>query len=63
MVRVDPAGVEAPAYWTQLEAPENYVGYRRNANFASPGGARFYRGHRHGTSVRLALNRWALVGE
>jgi hypothetical protein len=63
LVRVGPTGVEAPADWTNLRSPENYVGYRRTANFASPGGAQFDRGHRYRAPARLALNQWALAGE
>ncbi len=63
LVRVDPTGVEAPADWTNLRSPENYVGYRRTANFASPGGPQFDRGHRYRAPARLALNQWALAGE
>ena len=63
LVRVDPAGVEAPADWTNLRSPENYVGYRRTVNFASPGGAQFDRRHRYGAPARLALNQWAVAGE
>ena len=40
MVSVDPRGAEAPADWADLRSPENYVGYERTENFASPGGAR-----------------------
>src|SRR2546427_10315883 len=36
---VDARGIEAPADWSTLESPENYVGYDRTENFASPGGA------------------------
>jgi thiol-disulfide isomerase/thioredoxin len=35
----DAGGAEAAADWASLKSPENYVGYERTANFASPGGA------------------------
>ena len=38
-VSVDANGVEAAADWDNLRSPENYVGYERTENFASPGGA------------------------
>jgi thiol-disulfide isomerase/thioredoxin len=39
LVAVDARGVEAAADWGSLKSPENYVGYQRTGNFASPGGA------------------------
>ena len=39
IVSVDAAGVEAQADWATLRSPENYLGYERTQNFASPGGA------------------------
>jgi hypothetical protein len=39
LVSVDARGVEAPADWATLQSPENYTGYERTENFASPGGA------------------------
>ena len=38
-VSVDARGLEAAADWSNLKSPENYVGYERTQNFASPGGA------------------------
>src|SRR3954453_18630074 len=38
-VSVHAAGVEAAADWEHLGSPENYLGYERTDNFASPGGA------------------------
>src|SRR5215472_8935213 len=37
-VSVDGQGLEAAADWASLMSPENYVGYERTENFASPGG-------------------------
>ena len=39
LVAVDARGAEAAADWGNLKSPENYVGYERTENFASPGGA------------------------
>ena len=39
LVSVDAAGVEAAADWASLWSPENYLGYERTENFASPNGA------------------------
>ena len=39
LVSVDARGLEAPADWASLRSPENYTGYERTENFASPGGA------------------------
>ena len=38
LVTVDARGLEAPAAWSDLKSPENYVGYDRTENFASSGG-------------------------
>src|SRR5919206_3315568 len=38
LVSVDAGGVEAAADWGNLRSPENYVGYDRTENFASPDG-------------------------
>jgi thiol-disulfide isomerase/thioredoxin len=39
LVSVDARGAEAPADWDSLWSPENYLGYQRAENFASPNGA------------------------
>ena len=36
LVPVDAGGVEAAADWDSLWSPENYLGYERTENFASP---------------------------
>src|SRR5256712_4613500 len=41
LVSIDARGAEAAADWGSLKSPENYVGYERTQNFASPGGAGF----------------------
>jgi thiol-disulfide isomerase/thioredoxin len=63
MVSVDPHGVEAPADWANLRSPENYTGYERTENFASPGGARRGQAHLYTAPAELRLNQWALSGD
>jgi hypothetical protein len=60
---VNAAGLEAAADWGSLRSPENYLGFDRTENFASPGGADFDRRHRYGAPARLGLNQWALAGD
>ncbi len=63
VVSVDAAGVEAPADWANLRSPENYLGYERTENFASPGGVERDRRRPYAAAARLALNQWALAGD
>jgi len=62
-VSVDVTGLEAAADWDNLRSQENYVGYERNQNFASPGGVEPDRRRLYAAPARLALNQWALAGE
>jgi len=62
LVSVDARGLEAPADWAALRSPENYTGYERTENFASPGGAVPGKPHRYTIPARLGLNQWALSG-
>lgn len=62
-VSVDARGVEAPADWASLRSPENYTGYERTENFASPGGAAPGRPHAYRVPAQLRLNHWALSGD
>jgi cytochrome c biogenesis protein CcdA/thiol-disulfide isomerase/thioredoxin len=59
---VKAAGAEVAPDEAHDESPETYVGYRRAANFASPGG--FVQDQEHGYSIPndLKLNQWALGG-
>jgi thiol-disulfide isomerase/thioredoxin len=63
MVSVDAAGLEAPADWGSLRSPENYTGYERTENFASPGGALPGKPHVYTFPAELRLNDWALSGD
>jgi thiol-disulfide isomerase/thioredoxin len=63
LVAVDARGVEAAADWAGLKSPENYVGYERTENFASPGGAVLDKPRVYAAPARLALNHWSLSGD
>jgi thiol-disulfide isomerase/thioredoxin len=63
VVSVDARGVEAAADWDSLKSPENYVGYARTENFASPGGAVVDKPRLYAAPARLGLNQWALSGD
>ena len=63
LVVVDARGAEVAADWDSLRSPENYVGYERTENFASPGGAVSDKPHVYAVPKRLALNQWALAGD
>ncbi len=63
LVSVDARGAEAAADWGSLQSPENYVGYARTENFASPGGAVLDKRRVYAAPARLRLNHWALSGD
>jgi thiol-disulfide isomerase/thioredoxin len=63
MVSVDPSGLEAPADWGTLRSPENYTGYERTENFATPGGPVPGTPHVYTVPARLGLNQWTLSGD
>jgi len=63
LASVDAPGIEAAADWGSLRSPENYTGYERTENFASPGGARLGERRVYAAPARLALNQWALSGD
>jgi thiol-disulfide isomerase/thioredoxin len=63
MVSVEARGLEAPADWASLRSPENYTGYARTENFASPGGPVPGKPHVYTVPPRLGLNDWALSGD
>jgi thiol-disulfide isomerase/thioredoxin len=62
-VSVDPEGIEAAADWSSLRSEENYVGYGRTQNFASPGRAALDAPRMYEVPARLRLNEWALSGD
>jgi thiol-disulfide isomerase/thioredoxin len=63
LVSVAARGAEAAADWDSLQSPENYVGYERSENFASPGGAALNERRVYAAPARLRLNEWALSGD
>jgi thiol-disulfide isomerase/thioredoxin len=63
LVSPDARGIEAAADWDSLRSPENYVGYERTENFASPGGPVPDRPHTYAAPAQLRLNHWALSGD
>jgi thiol-disulfide isomerase/thioredoxin len=63
LVSVEPRGAEAAADWDDLRSPENYTGYERTENFASPGGAVPGKRHGYDAPAGLRLNHWALAGD
>ena len=60
---VDAHGPEVAADWRHLKSAENYVGYERTENFASPGGAASGGRRVYAAPAALRLNQWALVGD
>ena len=62
-VPVDARGIEAAADWGSLKSPENYVGFERTQNFASPGGAMLDAPRPYVFPARLRVNDWALSGD
>jgi thiol-disulfide isomerase/thioredoxin len=63
LVSVDAQGAEAAADWDSLRSAENYVGYERTENFASPGDAVLDQPRVYAVPARFSLNEWALSGE
>src|SRR5262245_21571070 len=61
-VPVDATGAETAADWDSLRSPENYLGYARSENFASPNGAVLHTPHGYAARARLQLSQWALAG-
>jgi hypothetical protein len=56
-------GLDAAADWGSLRSGENYVGYERTQNFASPGGAVPDKARMYELPARLRPNEWALSGD
>jgi Thioredoxin like C-terminal domain/AhpC/TSA family len=63
LVTPDAPGIEAPADWAVLRSAENYTGYERTENFASPGGVMPGKPHQYTAPAQLRLNHWALSGD
>ena len=62
-VSADASGFEAAADWGDLMSLENYLGYERTENFASPGGAVFDKPRLYELPARSSLNQWGLSGD
>jgi thiol-disulfide isomerase/thioredoxin len=58
-----PAGPEVAADWSDLKSGENYLGYERTEDFASPGGVAMNKSHAYTSPKDLKLNHWALAGD
>jgi len=63
LVSPEARGAEVPADWATVRSPENYTGYERTENFASPGGAVPGKRHPYQAPAQLGLNHWALSGD
>ena len=63
LVSVEARGPEVAADWADLRSPENYVGYERTENFASPEEAILNKPRVYTAPERFSLNEWALAGE
>jgi thiol-disulfide isomerase/thioredoxin len=63
LVSVAGLGAEAAADWGNLRSPENYLGYGRTQNFASPGRIAASKNRVYSIPERLRLNHWALAGD
>lgn len=61
-VTVDAHGPEAPADWSDLRSPENYVGYARTTGFISPEGVVADHARTYTAPRALLLNQWSLAG-
>jgi thiol-disulfide isomerase/thioredoxin len=62
-ISVEARGIEAAADWQNLQSGENYLGYERTQNFASPGGLIPNQPRTYSAPARLRLNEWALSGD
>ena len=62
-VAVDARGIEAAADWSSLKSAENYLGYERTQNFASPGGPILNKPGTYELPGSLRRDEWALAGD
>ena len=63
LVVVNSGGASAAADLRNLGSPENYVGYERTENFASPEGPVRNKNQSYGLPWDLTLNHWGLSGD
>jgi hypothetical protein len=62
-VNVNARGHDAAADWSNLRSPENYVGFQRTENFASPGDLVRDKPRTYQRPAKLSANAWALSGD
>jgi len=62
IVDVHGKGAESEADWNNLRSGENFLGYDRTLQFASPGGVRADRAFSYTIPQHLKLNQWSLSG-
>ncbi len=62
LAAVSPGGLAVPADWDTLRSAENYLGYERTENLASPGGP-VPGAHRYTAPGQLLRGEWALSGD
>jgi len=60
-VQVNARGIEVAADWSNLNSAENYLGYERTENFATPDLVH-NKQHVYTASLPLNVNQWALSG-
>lgn len=60
---VNASGPELAADWLDLKSGENYLGYERTENFASPGGFAINKSHAYVSPPALKINHWGLAGD
>ena len=60
---VDARDHAAAPDWANLKSPENYLGFARTENFASPGGLMRNKSGMYQSPARLNLNEWSLSGD
>ena len=61
-VQVNARGIEVAADWNNLNSAENYLGYERTENFATPD-LEHNKSHVYTASLPLNVNQWALSGD
>ncbi|MBC7771843.1 MAG: redoxin domain-containing protein [Pyrinomonadaceae bacterium] len=62
-ISIQASGPEAPAALADLRSGENYLGYARTQDFASPGGVAADKAKVYAMPEQLRRNQWALLGD
>lgn len=63
LVSVRPSGLELAADFPNVQSPENYLGYKRTSDFATPENVAPDRAHHYEAPAQLQPNQWALDGD